>query len=180
MRRFFLTIVSVITFAANAGAQKLAVNTDLLMDGLQTPSLGFEFATGNSTSISLNAMGNYKPWGADMKMIAVQPELRYYFSRRAMSRHFVGICLPFGTYKIKDDNKVYDGYGLGVGVTFGYVINLSRRWNLDLHAGVQNFFYEQKEFYKGGIYEKITDTYNARGTYFLPTRIGVSIAYILD
>ena len=97
-----------------------------------------------------------------------------------MARHFIGVCLPFGTYRVGDSEKVYDGYGVGIGVTFGYVISLSRHWNLDLHAGVQNFFYEQKEFYKGDIYEKINNTYNARGTYFMPTRIGVSIAYILD
>ncbi|MCM1078713.1 MAG: DUF3575 domain-containing protein [Bacteroidales bacterium] len=179
MRRDLFTIISALFFAHASWAQTLAVSTDLLMDGLQTPSLGFELATGNSTSVSLNVMGNYKPWGADMKMVAVQPELRYYLSRRTMARHFVGVCIPFGTYRITGSEKVYDGYGAGIGVTFGYVISLSRRWNIDLHAGVQNFFYQQKEYAKDEIPENI-NTHNATGSYFLPTRIGVSIAYILD
>lgn len=179
MRKLILTIISVISFAANSSAQIVAVNTDLVMDGLQTPSLGVEFTTGNSTSLSLNAMGNYKPWGVDMKMIAFQPEFRYYLSRRAMSRHFVGVCVPFGTYKVTGDEKVYDGYGLGLGVTFGYVVSLSRHWNLDFHAGVQNFVYRQKEYYKDNVSEELKK-YNSKGRYFLPTRIGVSIAYILD
>ncbi|NPD81721.1 DUF3575 domain-containing protein [Palleniella muris] len=179
MRKLLITIISVISFAANSGAQTVAVNSDLVMDALQTPSLGLEFTTGNSTTLSLNAMGNYKPWGADMKMIAIQPEWRYYLSRRAMSRHFIGLCLPFGTYKVTGTDKVYDGYGVGVGVTFGYVLSLSRRWNIDFHAGVQNFFYKQKELFKTeDPTELITD--NSRGSYFLPTRIGISIAYILD
>jgi hypothetical protein len=164
-------------------AQTMSVNTDLLMDVLQTPSLGLEFVTGNSTTVGVNAMMNNKPWGKDIKLFMVQPELRYYFSRRAMHHHFVGFCVPIGTYRIEGEEKVYDGYGVGVGITFGYVMSLASHWTLDFHAGVQNFFYKQKEYYQGDPYDEryIRDgqhTTNARGTYFLPTRIGVSIGYL--
>ena len=166
-----------------ASAQTLAVNTDLLMDGLQTPSLGLEFVVGNSTSVSVNAMMNNKPWGQDIKLVMAQPELRYYFSRRVMHHHFVGVCLPVATYRIGGERKVYDGYGVGVGLTFGYVMNIASHLTMDFHAGVQNFFYSQKEYYKNDPYDEKyikngRHTTNARGTYFLPTRIGVSVAYL--
>lgn len=185
MRRLILIITILLSFTAITRSQVIAVNTDLLMDGAMLPNIGAEYVTGNSTSVSLNVIGASKPWGIDLKMIAIQPEFRYYFSRRAMYHHYVGVCTPIGSYKLDDGAKIYDGYGIGIGVTFGYVIKLSNHWNIDLHAGVQNFFYQQKEYWEGDRYDEMwRDSsgrlyHNAKGAHFLPTRVGVSFAYII-
>ena len=172
-------------FSQRAAAQVFAVSSNVALDALQMPSLAVEFTTGNSYSVALSGFGCYKPWGQDARIVSVQPEVRWWLSRRPMHKHFIGVALPMARYKIECNSKVYDGYGLGIGVTFGYVISLSSRWNIGLHAGVQNFFYKQKEYWHGDPYDERYilngrhDT-NASGTYFLPTHIGASIAYIIQ
>ena len=172
-------------FSVKSGAQVLAVKTNLVADGLMMPSLGAEFTAGNSWSVSLSALYGEKAAFQDARLLSVQPEVRCWLSRRPMHKHFVGVAVPLASYRLETAGKVYDGYGLGLGVTFGYVMSFTKRWNLELHAGVQNFFYRQKEYYHGDPYDERYilngqhDT-NARGTYFLPTHIGASITYIIQ
>lgn len=166
-----------------ARAQKLAVNTDVLMDALMTPSIGVEMTVGNWSTVGLNVLGNYKPYGKNMKFFGVQPEFRYYFSGRPMHSLFVGIGAVAGVYDTTIRGKVYDGVGYGGGVTFGYIMNITKRFHIDFHAGVALVGYNRKEYFVGDNYgDYIVDGINktnASGYYIMPQRIGISLAYIL-
>lgn len=164
-------------------AQQLAVGTDLMLDLLQTPNIGAEMVVGERATIGLNVFGNYKPWGKDMKMLGVQPEVRYWFGGRPMHKYFVGVGAIGASYDITWKGKIYDGTALGAGITFGYVFNITNRLNIDAHAGFGIISYKHKEYHQydnyydythGGVIET-----NATGNYLLPTRIGVSLTYIL-
>lgn len=182
IRRFVSLIVSAV-FATTVSAQMLSVNTDLAMAALQTPSFGMELVVGNHTSISLNGLGNYNPWGSNVRILAFQPELRYYLSRRPMYHHFVGVCGLAASYDMLYDGVRRDGYGIGGGITFGYVVPLSSRWNIDFHAGFTTFFYEQREFEPDKFANETVDKIlplNTNGHYTLPARIGVSLTYIIN
>lgn len=169
--------------AAPMAAQKLAVNTDVAADLLMTPSLGVEMTVGERATLGLNVLGNYKPWGQDMKMFGVQPEYRYYFSGRPMHSFFAGIGALAGFYDITYRGKVYDGIAYGGGLTFGYVLNITKRISVDFHAGCAAIAYNRKEYYKGDNYnDYIVDGVskpNAKGYYIIPSRIGISFAYVL-
>lgn len=169
---------------ATARAQMVAVGTDVLMDALQTPSVGAELVVGERSSIGLSIFGNHNPWGKTMKVVGLQPEWRYYFSGRPMHSWFAGIGAVGAQYDITWKGKVYDGSALGAGLTFGYVISLTKRLNIDLHAGLGLIFYRQKEYFETDSYESdfdygATAQSNAKGYTLLPTRIGVSVTYIL-
>ena len=169
---------------ATARAQMVAVSTDVLMDALQTPSIGGELVVGERTSVGLGLFGSSKPWGKQVKLAGLQPEWRYYFSGRPMHRYFVGVGALGTTYDITWKGKVYDGYAVGLGVTFGYVIALTKRLNIDLHAGIGIVGYRQKEYFEADSYEQDMDygapaQANASGYVLLPTRVGVSVTYIL-
>jgi len=165
-------------------AQMVAVNTDVLMDALQLPSLGAELVIGERSTIGLNAFGGYHPWGKKVQVIGVQPEYRYYFSGRPMSRYFVGLGGLLTSHDITWSGKVYNGNAAGVGLTFGYVLSLTKRLNLDFHAGFGAVYYRQKEYFEGDFYDEdysingVIRT-NAKGYTLLPTRIGISVSYIL-
>jgi hypothetical protein len=80
--------------------------------------------------------------------------------------------------------KYYDGLGLGLGLTYGYVWNVTDRLNVEVHSGFGAFFYNRKEYFEGDNYDvDYTDNgaqrANAKGYYLLPTRIGISVSYIL-
>ena len=101
-----------------------------------------------------------------------------------MYKEFIGLGAIGATYDIKWAGKVYDGTGLGLGLTFGYVMPIKSRINIDFHAGFGFIFYKHKEYFNGDQYDAdyIFDgeqRANASGYYLLPTRIGVSISYIL-
>lgn len=165
-------------------AQKVAVNTDVMMDVLQIPSAGFELVVGECTTIGLNAFGCYHPWGKTVKALGVQPEYRYYFSGRPMNRFFVGLGGLITSHDITWAGKVYDGNAAGIGITFGYVLSLNKRLNLDFHAGFGGIYYRQKEYFEGDFYDVDysvggVESVNAKGYTLLPTRIGVSLSYIL-
>lgn len=170
--------------SAGVKAQMLAVSTDALHDVLMMPSLGVEMVTGERTTLGLNAFGGYHPWGNQSRMVSVQPEFRYFFSGRPMSREFVGIGAIGSLYDVTWSGKVYEGEAAGLGITFGYVLSLTHRLNLDFHAGFGVIVYQQKEYFVGDFYD--TDfskggwlETNAHGYAVLPTRFGISLSYIL-
>ncbi len=138
---------------------------------------------GNRSTLGINAFGNFKPWGQDIKMLGIQPEYRYYLSGRPMHEAFIGLGGIATSYDISWKGKTYEGTGLGAGITFGYVFNITDRLNIDAHAGFGVISYEQKEFYKHDDYLDLSTNdvtvANAKGYYLLPTRIGISITYII-
>ena len=182
-KALFIIILSM--SALGSLAQKLAINTDLAMDALTLPNLGLEITCGEKSTFSLNVMGGYHPWwGKESKLFGIQPEYRYYFSGRPMHSWFVGLGGIAGFYDMTLHDKVYDGLAYGAGLTLGYVFKLSPRWNIDLHAGVGAVGYNRKEYFVGDNYDidyAVGDNLrtNSKGFYLMPTRIGVSITYIL-
>lgn len=184
MNRHIITLLLLLVFAPISRAQVVAVNTDLAMDALMTPSLGVEFVTGNSTTLNVNALANYKPLGKDMKCVFVQPEVRLYPSRRTMYHEFIGVCGIAGNYEYTNTENVRKGYGLGLGLTIGYVMKLSKHLNLDLHAGYGLLYYVQKKYKVGDPYDELYRLNgrvpaNDSGYLFVPTRVGVSLSYII-
>ena len=95
----------------------------------------------------------------------------------------MGLGAIGGRYDIEWKNKTYKGDAVGAGLTFGYVYNITRRLSLDFHAGYGAVYYNQKENFVGSRDEDSKENgftqANARGYYLLPTRIGISISYVL-
>ena len=184
MKRLIWTIVVAATGVVGARAQMIAASTDALWLATMSPNLGVELVVGERSTLGLNGLWTSKPLGKDNKIKALQPEYRYFFSGRPMFREFIGIGAIGALYDITWAGKVYDGTAIGAGLTFGYVLPLSRRLNIDFHAGFGMIFYRQKEYFTGDNYDKeyIIDgelSTNATGYYLLPTRIGISLSYIL-
>lgn len=182
MKRILLTVLTIVA-SAHIFAQRLAVNTEVTSDLLMTPNLGVEITVGDCSTMGLNVMGNYHPWGQTMKLLGVQPEYRYYLSGRPMHSIFVGIGAVAAFYDVTHKGKVYDGVSYGGGLTFGYVFRLARRLNVDCHAGFAVVGYNRKEYYVGDNYNTDyiisgVNKSNATGYNLMPTRIGVSLTYI--
>ncbi len=185
LKKFLLLLWAVVASEC-AHAQLLSVGTDMAADALMVPNMGFELVTGERTTLGLHAFYCAKPWweSETKEIMGVQPELRYFFSGRPMHKHFVGVGGIATLYDMAWKGKIYDGMAAGAGLTFGYVFNLTKRLNIDAHAGFGVIVYRHKEYYK---YDNYDVDYsiggrtrsNATGYFLLPTRIGVSLTYIL-
>ena len=186
MKKIFLVVILTV-LAVTTRAQMFVVGTEVTSDLLMAPAVSMELVTGNKTSVALNGFWTGGSWLGPLKnakITAIQPEYRYWFSGRPIHKWFVGGGAIGALYDITLKGKVYDGYALGLGATYGYVINVTRRMNIDIHGGFGFIYYNRKEYFLHDSY----DTYysldgqqraNAKGYYLLPTRFGVSVTYIL-
>ncbi len=184
MRRLLLTILMTTAITLGTRAQLLAVSTELTSDAMLAPNIGLELVTANRSSLALHVLYGKRILGKELQLLAVQPENRYWFSGRPLTSWFVGLGGIAAVYDLQIRGKVYDGLGAGIGLTFGYVLPLTRRLSIDFHSGLGAFFYRQKEYYATDNYDvdytdKGFQRTNASGYHLLPTRIGISLTYIL-
>lgn len=182
VKHLFLVILLLVG-AQYSGAQQVAVKTNGLMLLTGLPNLGCEFVTGEHTSVDMTLFGGYKPYGKNIKIIGVQPELRYWFNGRPMVREYLGIAALGTTYDIQWGENIYKGDAFGLGVTMGYSLILNKRWNVEFYAGFGAVYFRQKQYYTHDNFEDYeannVGKANAYGYKLLPTKLGVSISYII-
>lgn len=188
MRRFvniiILTLVFSCAFEMGCHAQKIAVKTNLLNWAVCTPDIGVEVITGERTSVALSAFGHYKPYGVwDSKVIAIQPEFRYWFGGRPLVREYIGATLGLTAYDTKLFGQRYrDGLALLAGITGGYVFPLGKRWAFDLSAGAGIAVYRHVQHGADDNFDDYNPDYNAHrnvGYSFFPVKLNAGIIYII-
>lgn len=185
VRRGMTLLVVLLLSVVSTYAQRIAVNTDVLMDAFCAPSLGVELTLAKKSTLNVNALYGEKILGKEMRVAALQPEWRAYISGRPMYHHYVGVVGLFASYKLNFDEKCHDGDAFGLGVSFGYVLPIKERLLIDFHASLGGAYYHQKEYMLGEDYDKEHTNLsgypvaNASGSLLIPLRIGISVAYII-
>ena len=169
---------AMLTASTYADAQKLAIRNNALMDLACMPNLSVDIAISRKTSISLEGFGSWTLYGRKFTTYGIIPEFRYWFSGRTFTRWFMGVDMILAAYKVQFSGKVYDGECYGGGITFGYDLNLGRRWSLDFHAGVAPVYYNHRRSYQGDILDIPTE-YKDNGIAILPLQVGISFVYII-
>lgn len=183
-------LLCVAASVTGAGAQKLAVKTNLLYGaGTLTPNLGIELCLGKKTTFEL--AGGYNPWNLkgtyddNDKLVhyLMQPEFRYWLCER-FNGHFFGAHALFSHYNISghdipmlfDREFRYEGYAYGGGVSYGYHWMLGRRWGLEftVGAGYVRLNYDKYPCVKCG--DRVT---NATKDYFGPTKAGITLVFMI-
>lgn len=184
----YILLIGLLFIVPTAVAQKIAIKNNLLMDGAMAPNLGIEVVTGERTSFALDAGGAYHPWwGKDSKIIVAQPELRYWYNGRPMTRQYVGLVGMVSHYDLRFGHEIQNGNSVGVGLSFGYDMSLGKRLVLDCFASIGAAFYNQRQYF---VTNRGADTpddwyadggqhYNAHGYALVPIKLGISISYII-
>ena len=189
MRHWYHTILFLFfLIPIRTTAQKIAIKTNLLMDGAMAPNLGLEVVTGERTSLELDLGETKNPWWAtEGKALFIQPEYRYWFNGRPMTRQYVGLGLIGAHYDLTFGSEHHHGNAVGAGLTVGYDVMLGKRLVLDCFGSVGAIYYKQRQFYAtdhGA--DNVDDWYadggshnNATGYLLSPVKIGIAISYIL-
>lgn len=182
IKLLFLTVLLLVGLQSS-NAQQIALKTNGLMLLTGLPNLGAEFVTGEHTSLDVTLFGGYKPYGQNIKMVGIQPEFRYWFNGRPMVREYIGIAALGTSYDIQWGESIYKGDAVGIGATMGYSLVLNKRLNLEFCAGFGAVYFRQRQYYAD---DNLADyeannpgKANAKGYKLLPTKLGVSISYIL-
>lgn len=178
-------VLSVLLFGAKAAdAQIIAVRANALSWLMCTPDIGFEVVSGEHTSVAVSAFGHYKPFVVwDSKIFAVQPEFRYWFNGRPLTREYIGVGAGFATYDTHLFNQVYKGDAISLGLTGGYVFNIGKRWAFELSAGFGVLAFRHKQYDQGDNYDDYfvqeATKVNNWGYKLFPTKLNASFIYII-
>lgn len=186
--RFFrnpavLVAAGIVLFSFKANAQQLGVKTNALMWAMMTPNVGCEVVVGERSSLDLSLSGHYKPYGLDSEMFLVQPEYRYWFSGRPMTREFIGVTAMVADYDMSFTRHVYDGHAFSMGLVGGYAFYLKQRWRFELCGGFAVLYFNQKQYYRNDNYDDHfigqESSANAQGYKLFPAKLGVTFTYII-
>lgn len=185
-------IVTVVAAFMGAKAQKVAVKTNLLSDGLLNPNVAVEIALAPKWTVDLSGQFNLWKLSHDRQWRhwAAQPEVRYWFCDR-FSGHFVGAHLLGGQYNIggldipmsflgTDFHKLkdtrYQGWFAGAGIAYGYAWAIHEHWNIEGEIGLGWTYTRYDRFRCVGCGKKIE--VDRPHNYFGPTKVAVNLEYV--
>ena len=186
-KAYLLVMALFLLLPLQAGAQRLAVKTNVLSLAAATPDLGFEMVTGEHLSLSVSAFGSSNPYWRDKSMgedvstkfFALRPEIRYWFNGRPLTRFYAGVNVMAGTYDFPLWGTLHKGTVAGPGLSVGYVINLGKRLDLEFSSGAGMLFYWGKRFAEEGYVpaeDKMPETWGYKLT---PNQLGITLVYII-
>ena len=179
-----------------AGAQTLALRTNLLYDATLSPNLGVEVRLDSTWSaginVGFNAIRHYFGQKRDTlnhysfngdRLVGVRHDSvavynsGHYWEADAIYSHFnVGnVKFPFGLYKSVRDRRL-QGDLLALGAKYGYAWILARDWRIEAEAGVAIGYAWFKEYDCDHC-----GTYYGKGDrIFLLPQLGINVVYIIN
>lgn len=167
-------------------AQQVGVKTNALMWAGLTPNLGCEVVVGEHASIDLSTFGNVLSFGPSdkpsfaSKLLAFQPEFRYWFNGRPMVREYIGVAAMIANYDVTANKYVYNGNAVSLGLTGGYSFILGADWRLEVCGGFGLLFFNQKQYsITNDYYVDKSKAANAWGYKLFPPKLGVTFTYII-
>lgn len=168
-------------FALQMNAQMVAVKSDLVKLGAMIPNLGVELVVGNKTTFGVDLMGAQDTWWSDYsRMMAISPNIKYWFSGRPMTRQFVGLSAHLANYNLYIGKERFQGNSAAMGLIGGHVFNLSSHWNLEFCGGLSLMGYRQKHYYSGDSYNNgYLEKANDWGVMLFP-KLELSVSYIIN
>ena len=189
---FFTLIISVNFLQGNSQAMPdktewsqdiLGLKSNLVYDITTTLNIGIEYRFLDYLSFDFSI--NYNPWtfskNKKLKHILFQPELRYWINK-PYNKHFVGGHILYSHYNVGNlpfgslNNYRYQGDGYGLGISYGYQCPLFPGWNLEATIGVGYIYFDYARYDCETCGQELG---NGHKNYFGPTKIGLSLIYIL-
>ncbi len=189
IRNILISALLVFAMALPASAQNVAVKTNALYWATTTPNIGVEVSVAKQHSLQLfYGLNPWKQSGGDQTSLRhwlLMPEYRYWFCEsfngwfvgaHLMGGQFnmAGVDLPFGLFPSLE-NRRYEGWYAGGGVTAGYQWVLSRHWNIEASLGVGYDYIKYDKFRCGECGERLKSGHT---NYIGPTKLALSVMYV--
>lgn len=166
--------------SVEAAGQRIAVKANALSWLVTSPDIGAELVIGEKTSIGLSVFG--QPFWKDYSFVAVQPEFRYWFNGRPLTRAYVGVSSFFTSYNMHMNlaSRYHEGDGLAMGLSGGYVFNLGRRWGFEISGGTALFLYRQKSYSEADKANGVTSQPLEWGYSIIPSKLAATFIFIIE
>jgi len=162
---------------------EVRLGTNLLYDIGTVANLSLEI--GFARRCALNFLVTFSPWdvpGIDLKLrtLLIQPEFRVYLTDNFRG-HYLGVEGHLGWYnvalpgsRIRYQDRDGNTPAWGGGLTYGYVLRLSRHWGMDFSVGVGYTHLDYDCFYNTENGSRFT---SSTKNWIGPTKAGISLYY---
>ena len=132
--------------------QRLAVKTNLLYDAILMPSLEVEYRIADRWTVNLE--GEIAWWKNDgrhkyYQVATISPEGRWWFGQKQGNPwhgHYLGVFGGFTWYDLENGKEGYQGEAEMVGVSYGYMFPIGRRFSLEAGIGVGYMHSKYEEY----------------------------------
>lgn len=174
--RILLLLFFIVGSTLNSRAQLVTVKSNLADWMTVSPNLGVEFILGNHLSIDMSVTAAPFKIKKDIyfQHLRLQPELKYWLSS-LLTRHYVGATAFYSIYDVGYKQRGYFGDSYAAGLTYGYNWILSRRWNLEIGAGLGIIRYRMARYIPGTLHPEP----NEAGWKIAPVKLGINFVYVL-
>lgn len=167
-----ILLLILLAVASGAYAQRVGVSTNGLYWLAGAPNASLQVRMSQAYSLNLEFAGRPRIYGVagyNPKFVSFAPEVRYWFKKQGMHRHFAGVMMQAVDYSMVGKDKLHAGDMLGLGVTYGYDWIIKEHWNIEATAGLG-----------GAIMRNRTDG-RATTTKIIPAplRLGVNVIYFI-
>lgn len=165
----------------------LALKTNLLFDVALAPNIELELPLGKRWSLNAEWMF---PWWLTknhkycFQLLSGGLEGRYWLGertdRRLLTGHFLGLYAGGGKYDLQWKDNGYQGeFYIASGVSYGYVLPVARRLNLELSIGVGLLRTNYEHYHAINDYRTLLWQNNGTYTWFGPTKAKISLVWLL-
>lgn len=142
-------------------------------------NLAFEWQTGRAMTVDIPVMWSFSDLTNrhGIRTIAIQPEARWWPGANPGNGHFLGAHLSAACFNVRWNDTRYQTAAmplLGAGVSYGYRLNFTPNWGMELNIGAGYAYMKYDRFYNIDNGAKID---RRSRHYFGITRLGISIAY---
>lgn len=163
-------------FTTSAFSQRVVLHTNSVDWLTLSPNLGAEFAITSRISLDICAAGSPLTLRNNLylKHIRIQPELKYWL-QGLLTGHYIGATGAYDSFDLALKNKGYYGDACMAGVTYGYSWILSRRWNMEISAGIGALHYRIARYTPG----TPPPHPNESGWTIAPVKLAFSFIYVL-
>ena len=164
-----------------------ALKTNAIYWATATPNIGAEVRLAPKwtleAEVGLNPFTGKNDdgsFGRSLKHFRLHPEVRYWFCE-AFYKHFLGLHIPYIIYNVSDvkllgtENERHQGWGTGVGISYGYQWVLGKHWNIEASVGVGYLYLDSEVYPCANCGTKIRDV---KKHYFGPTQAAISAVYL--
>ncbi len=181
-----------------AKAQALAIRTNVAGFTVMAANVGADFVLNEKHSLSgsfYQTMG--ESWIRKTKATGAQLSWRYWFSHEPLRGLYWGLSVGVGSYELEMDGggmdmafsptalatekcpMKYAGTAMPMSIDIGYCFQLSRRWSLDIYAGVGPLLrWEEVTFEDEELGTQVYIPRRSRAD-FHPTNAGLSLVYLI-
>ncbi len=165
----------------------MAIKTNLLFDVALMPNIEVEIPLGRRWSLN----GEYMfPWWLInndrycLQLLSGGAELRYWpgnrFRHKTLTGHFAGLYAGGGKYDLQWKENGYQGeFFIAAGLSYGYSLPLSRRWNMEFSLGIGLLRTDYRHYRARDNYKTLLWQNNGRYTWFGPTKAKISLVWLL-